>query len=319
MTEDFLITRTRKELTTIARRHRVGGWHSMKKAELVQAILSARRRRADRAKQTRAYLAANAADSAAAANSLDRLDVEAIDSHWIHVRWKIGRSALRRAAAALKADWHRARPILRAFELGGDDVASATRLLAAEIEIHSGTDHWYVPVASPPGVYEFEVGYRTEGGRYHSVVRSQRVRTPPPGSRVTAADSKPGPGKFPAARLRANGPAAPQESSWQSAEVTAASRKPLSDGSFEGEFEFSIEAELLVHGVTHPCAETTLLGQPVQPGRDGTFSIRLSLPEGRQIIPAVVVTPDGSEQRTIVLSVERNTRELEPLLLDDEW
>ena len=42
-------------------------------------------------------------------------------------------------------------------------------------------------------------------------------------------------------------------------------------------------------------------------GNDGTFTMRFSLPDGRQIIPAVASSPDGIEERTIVLAVERNT------------
>jgi hypothetical protein len=44
--------------------------------------------------------------------------------------------------------------------------------------------------------------------------------------------------------------------------------------------------------------------------------MRFSLPEGRQIIPAVATSPDGVEERTIVLAVERNTKHLEPMIKD---
>jgi hypothetical protein len=41
--------------------------------------------------------------------------------------------------------------------------------------------------------------------------------------------------------------------------------------------------------------------------------MRFSLPDSRQIIPAVATSPDGNEERTIVLAVERNTKQLEPV------
>jgi hypothetical protein len=44
---------------------------------------------------------------------------------------------------------------------------------------------------------------------------------------------------------------------------------------------------------------------------------RFSLPDSRQIIPAVAASYDGSEERTIVLAVERNTKELEPMIHDN--
>jgi len=45
--------------------------------------------------------------------------------------------------------------------------------------------------------------------------------------------------------------------------------------------------------------------------------VRFSLPDSRQILPAVAVSPDGIEERTIVLAVERNTKELEPMTHDN--
>ena len=61
----------------------------------------------------------------------------------------------------------------------------------------------------------------------------------------------------------------------------------------------------------------TLQGEPVQLRPDGTFTVRFSLPDSRQIIPAVAASADGVEERTIVLAVERNTKELEPMIHDN--
>jgi hypothetical protein len=44
--------------------------------------------------------------------------------------------------------------------------------------------------------------------------------------------------------------------------------------------------------------------------------MRFALPDSRQIIPAVAASADGVEERTIVLAVERNTKELEPMIHD---
>jgi hypothetical protein len=79
-------------------------------------------------------------------------------------------------------------------------------------------------------------------------------------------------------------------------------------------FWFQVEAELIVYGATEPGAKVTLQGKPVTLRPDGTFTVRMALPNGRQIIPAVAISPDGLEERTIVLAVERNTKTLEPVL-----
>ena len=82
------------------------------------------------------------------------------------------------------------------------------------------------------------------------------------------------------------------------------------------DFHFQIDAELIVYGTTEPHAKVTLQGEPVTLRNDGTFTVRFSLPDSRQIIPAVASSADGTEERTIVLAVERNTKELEPMIHD---
>ena len=74
------------------------------------------------------------------------------------------------------------------------------------------------------------------------------------------------------------------------------------------DFHFELDAELIVYGTTEPNAKVTLQGEPVQLRSDGTFTVRFALPDSRQIIPAVAASPDGVEERTIVLAVERNAR-----------
>ncbi|HYH64023.1 MAG TPA: DUF4912 domain-containing protein, partial [Urbifossiella sp.] len=77
-----------------------------------------------------------------------------------------------------------------------------------------------------------------------------------------------------------------------------------------------IDAELIVYGKTDPTAHVTLQNEPVKLRPDGTFTMLFSLPDSRQIIPAVATSADGVEERTIVLAVERNTKHLDPMIHD---
>ena len=80
------------------------------------------------------------------------------------------------------------------------------------------------------------------------------------------------------------------------------------------QFRFQLDAELIVYGATEPNAKVTLQGEPIKLRPDGTFTMRYSLPDSRQIIPAVAASADGIEERTIILAVERNTKHLEPVV-----
>ena len=81
-------------------------------------------------------------------------------------------------------------------------------------------------------------------------------------------------------------------------------------------FEFQVDTELIVHGVTQPDAHVTLRGEPVKIRDDGTFAVRFNLPDRRHVLPMVASSRDGAQQRTIVLAVDRNTKVMEPVSRD---
>ena len=57
-------------------------------------------------------------------------------------------------------------------------------------------------------------------------------------------------------------------------------------------------------------------GDPVDLREDGSFTIRVNQPEGRQVIAFTALSPRGSERRMIILGIERNTKELERQYFD---
>jgi hypothetical protein len=81
-----------------------------------------------------------------------------------------------------------------------------------------------------------------------------------------------------------------------------------------GNFRLDVDAELIVYGVTEANSHVSLRGEPVKLRPDGSFTVRMSLPNQRQVIPVVASAANGGEQRTIVLAIERNTKVMEPIL-----
>ena len=77
--------------------------------------------------------------------------------------------------------------------------------------------------------------------------------------------------------------------------------------------ELQVDAEMVVYGVTQPGMLVTLQGEPVTVRPDGTFRVRVDLPNKRQVLPIVTSTPEGVERQTVVLAVERNTKTMEPV------
>jgi uncharacterized protein len=262
----------------------------------------------------------------------DRIIVLTRDSYWLHAYWELSRTTLSRARAALGQDWHEARPILRVMDVSSEDTTSAAERQVRDIPIHGGVNNWYIDVLEPPRSYRIDIGYVSRRGKFYVLARSNVVTTPRAGVTDTLDENWSNVQKQ---FERIHNPSANGNGSHQP--LTAIDlrdlfeerlRRPMASASLQNlattplvplgrPFHFQIDAELIVYGITEPNAQVTLQGEPVNLRSDGSFTVRFSLPDSRQIIPAVASSADGGEERTIVLAVERNTKELEPMIHDN--
>jgi hypothetical protein len=261
----------------------------------------------------------------------DRIVVMVRDPYWLHAYWELTRHAIQRAEAALGQEWHTAKPILRLLDVGGHDTTSTTESIVRDIGIHGGCNNWYIDVANPPRSFRVDIGYLARSGKFYVLARSNVVSTPRAGISDIIDENWSDIDAKKADRIYAmSGGFDPTASSLELKQLFEERlRRPLgspavssfgSGGMMLGgkvrKFWFQLDAELIVYGATEPNARVTLQGEPVKLRPDGTFTMRFALPDSRQIIPAVAVSPDGIEERTIVLAVERNTKQLEPMIHD---
>ncbi len=259
----------------------------------------------------------------------DRIIAMVRDPYWLHAYWELSRSTLGRAQAALGPDWHQAKPILRLMDVSSEDTTGATERHVRDVEIHGGVNNWYIDVNNPPRSFRVDVGYLSRRGKFFVLARSNVVSTPRAGaSDVLDQNWSSVQNDYQKIYHQSGGSAPTNGHSTDLREIfEEVLRRPMHSLSLQSlgtgalpllgrGFHFEIDAELIVYGATEPNAKVTLQGEPVQLRPDGTFTVRFSLPDSRQIIPAVAASPDGSEERTIVLAVERNTKELEPMIHD---
>ena len=218
------------------------------------------------------------------------------------------------------------RPVLRLLEVQAGNGAAET--VVRDIEIHGGVNNWYVPVNDPPQSYRLDIGYLSETGRMFVLARSNVVTTPRAGTLDTLDNNWSDVAENYEKIYAMSGGHCTEGASEELQELFEERlRRPMSSptlglaanghpGRKSREFEFELDAELIVYGSTVPGSRVTLQGDPVELRSDGSFTVRFRLPNCRQVIPAVAQSSDGLEQRTIVLAVERNTKVMEPLVRD---
>lgn len=260
----------------------------------------------------------------------DRLVVMVRDAYWLHVYWELTRHGVERARAALGQQWHSARPVLRLLHVSSGSTTSSVERPIRDIEIHGGVNNWYIDVEDPPKSYRVDIGYKSAEGKFFALARSNVVTTPRAGSKDDIDENWTDVAAECEKIFAMSGGYDKEHSSGDLQELFEERlRRPMGsplvtrqtpgvEAMLPGkrEFNFTLDAELIVYGASEPDAAVTLQGEPIKLRPDGTFTVRYSLPNCRQVIPAVACSADGVEQRTIVLAVERNTKTMEPLIRD---
>ena len=355
MTTASLKDKPVRDLARLARQHGVRGWHSMRKDQLIRALVrraksaldpagiataataSSPRSEADpdvarqiaeaRERLARAKNLTTKAEGGRAAQPVrDRMVLMVRGPHWLHTFWEVTPRSVVRAQAALGQEWHAARPVLRLLRLEAGLNASASACIVREIEVHGGVKNWFIDVREPMRC-RVELGYLTTSGRFHALVRSNAVSVPP-ATQGDTLDTHWGDIVGDCDRIYAmSGGFSPENNSTELQELFEERlRRPMGppasrtarepDGDEEGQppagFQLEVDAEMIVYGVTQPEAYVTLQGEPVKVQADGTFRVRVELPNKRQVLPIVASAQGGAARQTVVMAVERNTKAMEP-------
>lgn len=259
----------------------------------------------------------------------DRVVLLVRDSFWLQATWEITRASVQRAQSSLAEKWHTAVPTLRLLAVGDVDSNGAERT-ERDISIHGGVNSWYIDVDEPPARFRVLVGYLTSAGEFHSLCRSNVVETPRPnecerldehwhdiaedyeriyslsgGYDTDGGDLK----EVFEERLKRTMP------------LRGDQGQTVGDPSLlrQAHLPFDVDAELIVFGKTLASASVLVAGRPVKLQADGSFTVRMELPDKRQVLPVTAESRDGLRQRTTVIAVERNTKVMETVELDDRF
>jgi len=261
----------------------------------------------------------------------DRIVLVVRDSYWLQADWEITRAAVERVRVSMNEKWHKAVPVLRLLAVGDASSNRAEQQLR-DIAIHGGVNTWFIDVDNPPSRFRVVVGYLAENDRFFPLCRSNIVETPKPDAvhrldrhwRDIAEDyeriySLSG-GYEPNSsadlkdvfeeRLQRQMPSRSEDSSSSDTDAALDRHRSL---------PFEVDAELIVFGSTIPGATVLLSGEPVKLREDGTFTVRVALPDKRQVLPVIAQSRDSMRQRTTVIAVERNTKVMEAVDRDQNF
>ena len=258
----------------------------------------------------------------------DRIILIVRDSYWMQAYWEITRATVQRAKVALTGFWHSAKPVLRLLEITSDGNTNSVENVVSEIEIHSGVNNWYVSNEHPGKNYRIAIGYAVPDGKFHLITKSNQV-SPPPGIHADSEDHWTDitndvekyyslSGGFDGKTVSGDLQAVFEEKSLQPMHAPAFERLGSGLANNGQGFDFHVDAHMIVYGNTDPKANVTVAGEPVRLQTDGSFALRLDLPDRRQVLPVVASSRDGTHQRTTVLAVERNTKVMEPVTNDEQ-
>jgi hypothetical protein len=257
----------------------------------------------------------------------DRLVLMVRDPYWLQACWTVARLSVKRAEAALAEHWHTAHPVLRLLEVDGGHTTSTSERIIREIDVHGGVTNWYIEVSNPPHGFRVELGYKSGAGKFFSICRSNTVRTPAPDSSDVIDENWTDVAENYERVFALSGGYTEDNNSGELQELFEERLRrpmtPTTSSQFGSgaervlnrhrDLDFHVDAEMILYGRTKPDAKVTLAAEPIKLRPDGSFTVRLAMPDKRQVLPVVASTPDGVEQRTIVIAVERNTKVLEPM------
>jgi len=240
------------------------------------------------------------------------------DPYWIYAYWDF-HPKLQEELAQVFHGWEKVPLALRVYNLSRSK-SGAGGPEHFDLSVNHVTNNWYINVEEPGREYQVELGYYALDGNFRALASSNRVATPQ--DRISdVIDEQWMIIEEDFRRLyRLAGGAGWGDSSVELVEsllkrlereagsgAISSISSPAGAPPRERRFWLVLDTELIVYGATEPDAALTVQGRPVKLRPDGTFTLRMALPDGTQTIPVSAQSGDGKDSITITTNVSRNT------------
>ncbi|HNY10022.1 MAG TPA: DUF4912 domain-containing protein [Candidatus Wallbacteria bacterium] len=267
----------------------------------------------------------------------DRLTVLVRDPEWIYAFWDVSDKKVDEVKGIVGSkDFENSKRVLRLHNVDENGKPVEGPL---DIELTKTASSWYINV-KPNFSYSVEYGYKTPAGKFVSVVKSNPVDAP--SHKISdvkdekwmvkdgefkklyelSGGAKIGMSSADIMQAMARGMKMEELSELASAGISSAqglsseslSSQVMAERSITEEekkkqrkFWMVLNTELIVYGATEPDASVTIMGQPIKLREDGTFSIRMALPDTDIDIPVKGISNDRIDEITITPCVHKHT------------
>ncbi|MDK2972812.1 MAG: uncharacterized protein PWP23_2567 [Candidatus Sumerlaeota bacterium] len=260
-----------------------------------------------------------------------RISVLVRDADWIFVYWEISEATRREFELSATGQ-----PlVLRLYDVTGLGNDRSRAHSKVDVPVMDYTNSWYVHVGGTGREFLVELGALGEKGAFRTIVRSN-VFTMPTHRLSDDFDWSWGPAEEEShlQLLRMSGGVS-VSSHLSSADFVAELQKRLAEqtsswGGFSAEllgsefmvrslskhdlaaerergFWLVVDAEVIVYGATEPDAKVRFMGRDIRLNADGTFGVRMALPNGTLEFPVEASSADGEETRSVMPVVTRRT------------
>jgi len=253
----------------------------------------------------------------------DRLILQVRDTRWLHAYWEVRGVTFDNLKNQFAKEFNNSKRMLRVYDVSNINFNGKNAHRFFDIQVNDFANNWYIDTQAPGRSWCVDYGLLLSDGRFITILRSNTVNTPLDGpSWITDEEWMIPDDIF--ARLYGMGfglgQSSPVGKAWQervkqalfsgalASPGMASMASPVKKIAKERKFWLKVDCELIVYGATEPDAKVTVQDKEIMLRSDGTFTLRFSLPDGKQVIPVKAVSSDDVEERTITPIVSRETK-----------
>jgi len=248
------------------------------------------------------------------------------DPLWIHAYWEVSPSKKEDLQNILGDSFHNLGYTLRIYDVTRIDFNGDNSNSYFDISVGHDARSWYVNVGNPGSDYIIDLGIMTPEGQFILIARSNKVTTPR-NSVSNNIDEQwmmveeqfakilelSGHGSFGKASADIMGEITKRlfsEHNLSSSTISSMSsdtiqaRKPNKE---QDDFWFKVGAELIIYGETLPDAQVKINGNIIKLRNDGSFSLRIDLPDGNYPFPIEAESKNKKHKRNVSIDVNKST------------